>query len=200
MKITQKHLSLGKLARGGEYGKDTAGKTIIINTHKPWEFDKPPVRIIIHWIGPYPGQAVSTPWNWWENGSDGGGVRASAHFIVKDADVIQCLPLNEVGWHAGDSRNFDSIGIEVIPMNIEGEFSKLSIDTLKLVIQHIRNEIGNNLKLERHFDGVQEKDCPRFYTPLSDMVTREEQYNHVPMQGQERWEKLKLFLNDWKPE
>jgi hypothetical protein len=166
MKITQKLLSLGKKARGGV------------------KFAKKLERIIIHWIGPYPNQAVSTPWQWWEKGSDGNGVQASAHFIVKNDDIIQCLPLDEVGWHSGDSRNYNSIGIEVIPKNEQGEFGSITIDALKRLVQHIRDEIGLPLPLERHFDGTQKKDCPRYYTPLSDVGD-----------GQQRWEELKLFLN-----
>ena len=166
MKVTQKLLSLGKRARSGI------------------KFSKLLERIVIHWIGPFPNQVVSTPWNWWENGSDGKGIQASAHFILKDADIIQCVPLNEIAWHSGDSRNQDSIGIEVIPMNVQGEFSRFTIDTLKLLVQHIRKETGKQLPLERHFDGAQKKDCPRFYTPLSEIAN-----------GQERWENLKLFLN-----
>ena len=186
MKITQMLLTKGKPARNGE------------------KFHRPVDSIIIHWIGPYPGQVVSTPRNWWENGNsvtgetDGTGVRASAHFIIKDADVIQTLPLDEIGLHSGDTRNFHSIGIEVIPMNKEGEFSKHTIDTLRAVIKYIRQETGLDLSLERHYDGIQRKDCPRFYTPLSEVITKEEQYNNVEMKGEERWEYLKAYLNDWK--
>ena len=81
MRIAQKLLSAGKRARSGI------------------KFSKPLESIVVHWIGPYPNHAVSTPWNWWENGSDGKGVQASAHFIVKDADMIQYLPLEH--WHRG---------------------------------------------------------------------------------------------------
>ena len=176
MIVTQKPLSLGKQARSGI------------------KFAKPLQRIVIHWIGPYPNQAVSTPWNWWENGSDGKGVQASAHFIIKDADIIQCLPLNEVGWHSGDARNHDSIGIEVIPMNDRGEFSKLTIDALKLLVQHIRKETGKQLPLERHFDGAQKKDCPRYYQPRTDLAGEGGRVENPPG-GEERWENLKLFLN-----
>jgi hypothetical protein len=171
MEITQKLLSLGKLARGLD--------------GKPVKFTKPLKKIIIHWIGPYPNQDVITPWGWWENGSNGKGVQASAHFILKDKNVLQALPLDEVGWHSGDARNYDCIGIEVIPMNTEGEFSKTTIDTLKLLIKHIRKEIGLNLELERHYDGTQKKDCPKFYTPVTSL----------PESGQKRWEDLKVFLN-----
>jgi len=177
MKITEKFLSLGKQARSGI------------------RFTKNIERIIIHWIGPYPNQVVTSPWNWWENGSDGKGIKASAHFILKDDAVLQSLPLNEVGWHSGDQRNYDSIGIEVIPMNNEGEFSKASIETLRQLIVHIRKEIGKPLSLERHFDGVQKKDCPRFYTPLSEVLTRENQQENSTVTGDKRWEELKSFLN-----
>jgi len=176
MKITEKLLSKGKNARSG----------LLLNRIK---------KIIIHWIGPYPNQSVHSPWNWWENGSDGKGIKASAHFILKDDEVLQSLPLNEVGWHSGDDRNYESIGIEVIPMNNEGEFSKASIETLRLLIAHIRKEVGNSLTLERHYDGVQKKDCPRFYTPLSEVLTKENQQDNATEKGEQRWEKLKSFLN-----
>jgi len=177
MKITLKLLSLGKRARSG----------IIISRRLE--------RIIIHWIGPYPGQAVSTPWNHWENGKDGKGVEASAHFVLKDADVIQCLPMNEPGWHSGDARNYCSIGIEVIPMNTKGEFSALTIATLKELIRHIRQETGLNLPIERHYDGVQKKDCPRFYTPVIDLVGVDGRVTN-PAGGEERWEALKSYLEN----
>jgi hypothetical protein len=185
MLIIQKYLSLGKPARSGK------------------KFTVKPDTIIIHWIGSYPNQTVYDPWNWWENGNaktgllDGTGIEASAHIILKDEKILQALPFGEVGWHSGDSRNYNSIGIEVIPMNNEGEFSKQSIDTLRLLIAAIKKEIGQDMKLERHYDGVQKKGCPLFYTPLSEVITKEEQHNNIETNGEERWEYLKLFLNDW---
>jgi len=176
MRVTQKLLSLGKRARAGI------------------KFAKPLEKIIVHWIGPYPHQAVSSPWNWWENGSDGGGVGASAHFIVKDADIIQCVPLGEVAWHSGDARNYSSIGIEVIPKNAEGEFGSWTIDTLTKLVRHIRQETELNLPVERHFDGAQRKDCPRFYTPVTDLVGVDGRVAN-PEGGEERWENLKCLLD-----
>ena len=183
MKITQNFLSLGKLARGG-----TA------DTSKPLRFAKPLEKIIVHWIGPYPNQTPAVARNWWENGSDGRGVRASAHYVVKDESVLQCLPLDEVGWHSGDARNYGSIGIEVVPMNLAGEFSAATIQTLKELVRHVRKETGIDLKLERHFDGVQKKDCPRFYTPVANLTGVEGRAAN-PDGGDMRWEELKAFLN-----
>jgi N-acetylmuramoyl-L-alanine amidase len=176
MKITQKLLSLGKLARSGI------------------KFEKPLEKIIIHWIGPYHSQSVFMPWNWWENGGNGKGIQASAHFIIKDTDIIQCVPLDEIAWHSGDSRNYNSIGIEVIPMNENGEFSKMSIDTLYSLVKYIREKTGINLQLERHYDGIQKKDCPLFYTPLSKIVNKNADGHDLD--GWQRWEELKSFLND----
>jgi len=183
MNITKNFLSLGKMARG-----DTN------NTTRPLLFTKPLEKIIIHWIGPY-AHAPASVRNWWENGSDGKGVRASAHFVVKDEFVLQCLPLNEVGWHSGNMRNYSSIGIEVSPKDATGEFSEKTINTLRELVGHIKKETNRNLELERHFDGFQKKDCPRFYTPLTSLFEGGGRVVN-PEGGQQRWEILKSFLNN----
>jgi hypothetical protein len=179
MILTRKFLSLGKKARG------LNGKPVL--------FSKPVDRIIIHWIGPYSNQAIGTPWDWWENGN-GTGVPASAHFIVKGKSVIRPLPLNEVGWHCGDDRNRHSIGIEVIPKNNSGIFANDTINTLKEVAELIREaHPGANL-IERHYDGKQKKDCPRYYTPVTDMAGVEGRLAN-PKGGENRWIKLRDYLN-----
>jgi len=162
MNITNNFLSIGKKARSGR------------------KFTQPVTEVLVHWIGTYI-QRITTPRDWWEFGSDGTGVAASAHFVVKDEYVIQCLPLDEQGAHSGDARNLYSIGIEVCPMNIEGEFSSQSINTLRDLVRHIQNQLGRNLEINRHFDGVQKKDCPRWYTPYVSG-------------GEDRWQLLKTYL------
>jgi len=189
MIMTQKYLSLGKKARGGRIVDGKLFNVEMVNgipvpLERPIYFSGPVDKIIIHWIGAYPGQSVYAPYYWWEDGTNGEGVQASAHFIVKNKDVLQALPLDEVGWHSGDIRVWNSIGIEVIPMDTKGEFSQVTIETLKELIAHIRT-VYPKTKLERHFDGVQKKDCPRYYTPIVE-------------NGQERWEKLKSYLEDTK--
>jgi hypothetical protein len=157
-------------------------------------FSKPLENIIIHWIGPYPHHTPEGVRAWWENGNDGKGVQSSAHFIIWEDIILQTLPLNEVGWHSGDSRNYNSIGIEVIPMNTMGEFSQRTIETLKELVQHIRKQTGKNLILQRHYDGAQKKDCPRYYTPITSLLDGGGRvYN--PIGGEERWEELKKYLN-----
>jgi N-acetylmuramoyl-L-alanine amidase CwlA len=136
-----------------------------------------PASITIHWVGPYPNQTPEIVRNWWLNGPDGKGIEASAHFIVKDERIMQCIPLSEVAWHCGSKGNYSSIGIEVIPSNTEGRFSDQSIDTLIYCISTLPK-----VKLLRHYDWTQ-KNCPLYYTPLSEG-------------GQERWEWLKSAITE----
>lgn len=113
-----------------------------------------PDSITIHWTGPYPGQSPKDVRQWW---IDSGG-EASAHFIVKDDEVLQCWPIDKIAWHAGCRiGNYTSIGIEVIPCDKEGRFSDKSIMTLKELLNTLPNR-----PLIRHYDWTG-KDCPKFY-------------------------------------
>jgi hypothetical protein len=181
MVIRQNFLSLGRRARGQ-----------VRDTTQPQFFKGPLERIIIHWNGPFPNQTPDIVRDWFEKGN-GGGVQASYHFVLKDKDVLQLMPLNEVAWHSGDMRNWDSIGICVIPENVEGKFSKESEETLRLLVRHVREATGLNLPLKRHFDGMQGKPCPLYYTTASGVVSKDSDGGE--RNGQERWEDLKQFID-----
>ena len=61
--------------------------------------------------------------------------QTSWHFTVDDHQVIQSLPLNEVGYHAGDGLsmgNGDMIGIEICE-NEGGNFEQAVLNTARLV-------------------------------------------------------------------
>ena len=179
MQLKEHLLSLGKRARG------LNGKPVL--------FDRPVDLIIIHWIGPYPGHEPAGTRNWWENGGNGLGVQASAHYIVKGETVLQCLPLNEVGWHSGDTRNRHSIGIEAIPMNASGAFAPATVETLKELVSLIR-KTHPGARLARHYDGAQKKDCPRYYTPAMSLFDGGGRVAN-PEGGEERWVKLRDYLD-----
>jgi hypothetical protein len=142
MNITEKFLPIGSKCRSG--------------------YALPKVdSITIHWIGPYPNQTVYSPYYWWRDGSDGKGVEASAHYIVKGNDVLHCIPDDEVAWHCGNREgNYSSIGIEVVPRDVDGRFDNTTISTLKELLAQLPP-----VSLKRHYDWTG-KDCPRFYTPL----------------------------------
>lgn len=112
-----------------------------------------PTSITIHWVGPYPGQTPEVVRNWWIQSKG----EAGAHYIVKDDNVLQCIPEQEVAWHCGCHGNYSSIGIEVIPFNKEGLFSQASIDSVIELLKRLPK-----VRLMRHYDWTK-KDCPRYY-------------------------------------
>lgn len=114
-----------------------------------------PTSITIHWTGPYPGQSPDVVRDWWIN-SNG---EASAHYIIKDDECMQCWPDDKVAWHTGKRvGNYTSIGIEIIPESKDGKFSDKSIETARELIA----TIGGDKDILRHFDW-NGKDCPKYY-------------------------------------
>lgn len=77
-------------------------------------------------------------------------------------------------------------------MNTNGQFSNHTIETLRDVIYSIR-DIYPMAQLTRHYDGIQKKDCPLFYTPFSKDVGINEKQREV--RGDERWIHLRNFLD-----
>jgi N-acetylmuramoyl-L-alanine amidase CwlA len=151
-----------------------------------------PKSITIHWIGPYPRQAPEDTRNWWLKGPDGKGVEASAHFIIKDDKCLQCIPEQEIAWHAGCRKgNYTSLGIEVIPLNTTGEFSSQTIDTLIQLLKRLPK-----IPLVRHYDWTS-KDCPRFYT--NSHVSGDGRVPN-PEGGDQRWEELVKILEEGRDE
>lgn len=111
--------------------------------------------VTIHWVGPFPGQTPEQVRNYWISSKG----EASAHFIIKDEECLQCWPIEHAAWHAGcRPGNYTSIGIEVIPEDTDGRFSDKSIATLKELL----DRYFPNWPLVRHYDWTG-KDCPKFY-------------------------------------
>ena len=128
------------------------------STHHGFDNGTPSV-ITIHWVGPYPGQTPKQVRDYWI--SSGG--EASAHFIIKNNECLQCWPLDTVAWHAGcRAGNYTSLGIEVVPEDTSGKFSDASINTLKDLVKYINGVVKKKLPIVRHYDWTG-KDCPKYY-------------------------------------
>jgi N-acetyl-anhydromuramyl-L-alanine amidase AmpD len=152
-----------------------------------------PTSITIHWIGPYSSHKPSGVRAWWMDPTSG---QASAHFVVKDQDVLACIPSNEVAWHAGNQKgNYYSIGIENIPKNVAGEFSEETINTLKELCADLKKKYPTITDVVRHYDWTK-KDCPRFYTPVTTLVGDGGRVANPPG-GEERWLELKKKIAPW---
>lgn len=87
---------------------------------------------------------------------------ASYHIVVDEKEAIEVLPLNEVGWHAGDgsratSGNRTSIGIEICE---SGNYSKTLDNAIELIVKMLKERGWGIDKLKRHYDW-NGKNCPR---------------------------------------
>ena len=120
--------------------------------------------VVIHYVG-NPGTTAHANRNYFESLSSGKeGTYASSHFIVGlEGEVIQCVPLTEVSY-ASNTRNVDTVSIEVCHPDETGEFSPVTYDravelTAWLCVQF---KLDPETDVIRHYD-VTGKECPRYY-------------------------------------
>lgn len=98
---------------------------------------------------------------------------ASAHYIVDDHSIVQCVPDGEVAWHVGANKytaigekirekpyspNYFLIGIEMC-VNSDGNWNKTYQNTVELAGYLLRKYNLNTNDLYRHYD-ITGKDCP----------------------------------------
>ncbi|GIO42457.1 peptidoglycan recognition protein family protein [Paenibacillus apis] len=86
---------------------------------------------------------------------------ASYHIVIDDKEAIECLPLNESAWHAGDgsgakSGNRTSIGVEICERN----YTQSLDNAVKLVAAMLKERGWGVDRLRRHWDWSG-KVCPR---------------------------------------
>ena len=88
----------------------------------------------------------------------------SWHFTVDDTKIIQHLPTNEMGYHAGSSAgNQQSIGVEIC-VNSDGDFEQ-AVQNAAWLVKKLMND--HNIPISRvvphrHWTG---KNCPRNLLP-----------------------------------
>nr|WP_150959374.1 N-acetylmuramoyl-L-alanine amidase [Aneurinibacillus sp. XH2] len=160
-----------------------------------------PTTITIHNTG-NPASSARNERNWLTNLSN--KRTASYHLVVDEREVIECLPLNECAWHAGDgngakSGNRTSIGIEICE---SGDYAKTLDNAAELVAKMLRERGWGVDRLRRHFDWSG-KICPRLmydgglwtgWTAFVNMV----QYKLRSTTGEEEGDTLKLEQWQWK--
>ncbi|MBO8162357.1 MAG: N-acetylmuramoyl-L-alanine amidase [Brevibacillus sp.] len=94
-------------------------------------------------------------------GDDAASRQVSWHFTVDDIRIVQHLPLDEVGWHAGDGNgpgNSSSIGIEICE-NADGNRARAEANAAELVAHLLMQfSLGiNEVVQHNHWSG---KNCP----------------------------------------
>ena len=106
--------------------------------------------------------------SYFENLCITGETSASAHFIIGyDGEIIQCLPLDEIGY-AVKTRNYDSISIECCYRDDSGKFTDATYQSLLQLTAWLLKEykLAPNDVL-RHYD-VGGKKCPLYFVEHED--------------------------------
>ena len=137
-------------------------------TVNPWSRPGEPLEeingVVIHYVG-NPGTTARAHRNYFESLSSGEeGVYASAHFIVGlEGEVVQCIPLTEIAY-ASNSRNDDTVAIEVCHPDETGQFAPVTYDR----VVELTAWLCETFRLDpaadviRHYD-VSGKLCPLYY-------------------------------------
>ena len=120
--------------------------------------------VVIHYVG-NPGTTAHANRNYFESLASGlENAYASSHFIVGlEGEVIQCVPLTEIAY-ASNTRNGDTVSIEVCHPDETGEFSPVTYQrTVELTAWLCREfRLGPSQDIIRHYD-VTGKICPKYY-------------------------------------
>ena len=120
--------------------------------------------VVIHYVG-NPGTTAHANRNYFESLASGlENAYASSHFIVGlEGEVIQCVPLTEIAY-ASNTRNGDTVSIEVCHPDETGEFSPVTYArTVELTAWLCREfKLDPETDVIRHYD-VTGKICPKYY-------------------------------------
>lgn len=99
---------------------------------------------------------------------------ASAHYIIDEGTILQCLPENEVAFHVG-AREYKPIGLSIAEgdrnpnyfligvemcVNEDADWNTTYQNTVKLVQELLNKYRFTIFQLYRHYD-ITGKDCPR---------------------------------------
>ena len=145
MEIIQKLLTKNKYSRSGEKQSNIE-------------------YIVVHWVGNANTSAINNR-NYFENLKITHKTQASSHYIIGlNGEIIQCIPDNEVAFHAGNySMNRKSIGIEDCHPDWSGKFTDMTYNSLADLCVFLCKKY--NIKPDhiiRHYD-VTKKVCPKYF-------------------------------------
>ncbi|MFE1630400.1 N-acetylmuramoyl-L-alanine amidase [Brevibacillus reuszeri] len=130
-----------------------------------------PKGVVIHWTAnERKGADAAANRSYFNNPT----TEASAHYIVDDKQIVQCLPENEMGYHVGAKSykpdalkqlssypNNCTIGIEMC-VNQDGDFKAMYQRTLELTADILKRYGWDVDHLWRHFD-ITGKNCPAYF-------------------------------------
>lgn len=141
-------------------------------TENPWSRPGTPLEkvrgVVIHYVG-NPNTSAQANRNYFESLKTGTEeLYASAHFIVGlEGEVLQCIPLTE--WaYASNTRNGDTVSIEVCHPDETGEFLPGTYDRVVELTAWLCDAFDlTSADVLRHYD-VSGKLCPLYYVENED--------------------------------
>ena len=119
--------------------------------------------VVIHYVG-NPATSAMANRGYFSSLALTGETYASSHFIVGlEGEVVACVPLTEVAY-ASNTRNADTVSIEVCHPDETGEFSSQTYERLTELTAWLCStfELDPAEDVIRHYD-VTGKICPKFY-------------------------------------
>ena len=150
-------------------------KLLTINPYsRPGTRLKQVKNIVVHWVGNAGSSAMANR-NYFESLKEKKSF-ASAHYIIGlQGEIIQCVPENEIAYHANNANSY-SIGIEVCHPDWIGKFSDVTYKALIELLADLckRYSLELTTSIIRHYD-VTKKLCPKYY-----------------VENQQAWKQLKL--------
>lgn len=123
--------------------------------------------VVVHYVG-NPGTSAKANRDYFNGLAQSGKTYASSHFVVDlDGTIIQCIPLNEISY-ARNTRNKDTISIEVCHPDTTGKFTDKSYKALVSLVKWLCSKYDlNSDDVIRHYD-VTGKLCPLYYVEHND--------------------------------
>ncbi len=124
-------------------------------------------EIFVHYTA-NAGTSAAQNRSYFENLGITGETSASAHFVIGyEGEIIQCLPLNEIGY-AVKEHNYNSVSIECCYLKEDGKFEEATYQSLLELLGWLMNEydLGPSA-IKRHYDSCG-KICPKYYVEHED--------------------------------
>lgn len=123
--------------------------------------------IVIHYVG-NPGSTAQSNRDYFEGLKDSKATSASSNFIVGlEGEIIQFVPTNEVAY-CSNSRNSDTVSIEVCHETADGKFNESTYSSLVNLTGWLCMylDVSPN-EIIRHYD-ITGKVCPKYYVEHED--------------------------------
>lgn len=123
--------------------------------------------IVIHYVA-NPGSTAIQNRNYFEGLKDSQETQASSNFIVGlDGEIVQCVPTSEVAY-ASNSRNHDTVSIEVCHPDETGKFNDKTYESLVWLTGWLCEYLDVDPEnVIRHYD-VTGKPCPLYFVDHED--------------------------------